>query len=231
MIEAVNNKNIEAVVFDLDGTLTPGNSWTDLTRDLGGSVLNHLEIFGKHISGEASYEEARGQLTRLWQATGNANRDCIKSMYESWPIRPEANPLIGWLKQNDFLVCLITGSTIDYAEHIAKRLGVEDYFASAGFMFDENGDLTDFYYVLDQAAAKTEHLDIFCSTHAISPQRCLVVGDSGNDVDLFNVTGNGLLLGDSQNESLVRAASKRISTLTEVIEVLRAAPTPCIDGE
>jgi phosphoserine phosphatase len=56
----------KAAIFDIDGTLSPEVSWTELTHRLGTSVEEHLRIFGKYRRGEISssaYGEVRGMLT------------------------------------------------------------------------------------------------------------------------------------------------------------------------
>jgi HAD superfamily phosphoserine phosphatase-like hydrolase len=213
-------KNIEAVVFDIDGTLSPVNSWTAFSEGIGASVDKHLEIYKHHTKGEISYKESVTQLVGLWQATGKANMQFVHGLYESWEIKPEVYPLIDWLKENDYMTCLITGSVTDYAKHVAEKLGVDDYYASAEFYYDENGNFANFDYVLDQAPEKILHLKEFCQKRSIEPEQCIAVGDSWNDLELFKQTGNGLLIGDTDNEELIKAAYKRIPDLSVIKNIL-----------
>ena len=63
---------IKAIIFDIDGTLTPQISWTAFTRDIGGSVAKHLAIYQDHLNGSIGLDNSKRQLLGLWQATGNA---------------------------------------------------------------------------------------------------------------------------------------------------------------
>lgn len=42
----------KAIIFDIDGTLTPQNSWTAFTADMGASVEDHLSIYRSHLDGD-----------------------------------------------------------------------------------------------------------------------------------------------------------------------------------
>lgn len=45
---------MKAVVFDIDGTLSPEVSWLALTRDLGASVEEHAQIYADYKAGRIS---------------------------------------------------------------------------------------------------------------------------------------------------------------------------------
>jgi HAD superfamily phosphoserine phosphatase-like hydrolase len=221
MRDVIKPRSIEAVAFDADGTVTVGgNSWTALTRGLGASVDEHLQIYGGHIKGLISYQESRRRLIELWQSTGNANQQFIEDLQQTWPIRPEAYDVMMWLKQNGLPACLISSAAISYVEQVAKKLGVDDYYSSARLIFDDQKQLVDLEYTLQEAAHKVQHLMHFCQKYGRTLGSCAVVGDSGNDLEMFRATGNGFLIGDSQNEALIKAASRRITTLNEVVGAL-----------
>lgn len=54
----------------------------------------------------------------MWQATGNASKDHIEAVFDTWEVRDDAHELIYWLKAANYVVCLITGSVGIYAKHI-----------------------------------------------------------------------------------------------------------------
>jgi phosphoserine phosphatase len=111
-------------VFDIDGTLSPEISWTELTRQLGASVDAHLKIFNQYRHQDITYEQSRVQLISLWRETGHAKRDNIVSIFKSFAIRPEAAPLIRRLTRDGFELCVITGSFDLYAQVVASKLGI-----------------------------------------------------------------------------------------------------------
>lgn len=188
--------NVKAVIFDIDGTLSPENSWTAFSRDLGSSVAEHLAIYQDHLAGNIGLDESKRMLLKLWLATGRANKQNIEQMFASWPLRDDAQQVIEWLKHKGIRVCLITGSVDLYAQHIAERLDVSDYYANAKLVFDDNGNLENFDYTTDQAEVKLQQLREFCAKYDLREDECIAVGDSDNDIELFRHTGRGVLIND-----------------------------------
>jgi len=211
-------KKIVAVIFDVDGTLTEGVSWTTLTEQMGASKAEHMVIFEAFGKGEISYPEAKRSLLDLWQKTGNANKQFIEAAFARLPIRKEAPSVISWLKEQGYIICLITGSMNVYAGQVAERLGVEHWYANTELIFDAGGELVDFNYELDQSPKKLEHFNEFCEAMEVDPTDCLMVGDSDNDIHLFEVTGNGVLIGD--NFHLIPKAKHVIQNLNELKPIL-----------
>src|SRR5574338_496920 len=99
----------KAVVFDIDGTLSPEVSWLALTRDLGASVEEHIRIYKDYKEGQITYEESKHQLIGIWRATGNANKPFFQKLFESWPLNSAAKQVVDHARKNHTL-CLITGS-------------------------------------------------------------------------------------------------------------------------
>src|ERR1035438_2092768 len=170
-------RKFKAVVFDIDGTLTPQNSWTAFTRDIGGSVDDHLAIYSDHVKGVIGLDESKQKLLKLWQATGKANKIHIEEVFNSWPIREDAKGLIDWLKNESYIICLITGSVGIYAKHVADLLSVDNYYANGELYFGENGDLIDFHYTANQAEIKLQQFSEFCKLNNLKPTECVAVGD------------------------------------------------------
>jgi HAD superfamily phosphoserine phosphatase-like hydrolase len=214
---------IKAVVFDLDGTLAPGVSWLELTRGLGADVAVHQRIFDDYTSGTITYEQSKDQLLGLWRATGHANAAFMRRLFASWPLHQAARPIIKLTRDQGLRPCLITGSVDLYAEVMAGRLGIFDWFANTRLSFDTAGNLTDYDYHRDQAAEKLSKLEYFCIKYRLKPAECLAVGDSDNDVQLFRATQHGLLLeAESQTPELHDAAWQIIERLADLKHVLQA---------
>ncbi|HUD11037.1 MAG TPA: HAD-IB family phosphatase [Candidatus Saccharimonadia bacterium] len=123
------------VILDVDGTLSPEVSWTALTRRLGGSVAEHSRIFDQYRHGEISYVESRIQLIGLWQSSGNASRQNFLDIFESFTLRPGAISLVVELEAAGFELCIITGSFDLYAQSVATKLGVRNFYANTPLYF------------------------------------------------------------------------------------------------
>lgn len=186
----------------------------------GASVDDHLDIYHRYKNGESTYEEARQSLLELWWATGNTTRQYFMKMFKNIPLLDEAKPLIDELS-HDYRICLITGSMDMYAEIIATRLGVSDYYANTTLTWNDNGELVNLDYELDQSGRKLEQFLEYCSLNKLDPSECIVVGDGDNNLALFEATNRGVAVGTEIDEKLEAVAWKTISTIDQLPDLLR----------
>lgn len=207
----------KAVVFDIDGTLSPDVSWLALTRDLGGPVEQHIQIYTDYKAGTIDYPTSKSQLIDLWRTTGKANKTFFARLFDALPLDPAAERIVQAAKVGH-LVCLITGSMDMYAETVAKKLGIENWYANTTLHWDTDGNLVDMDYELNQAAKKLEQFGEFCGLHSLEAQDCLIVGDGENDELLFEVCKRGVLLGG--DPKVQTHAVKRIAQLADFEQVL-----------
>jgi len=211
-------KKSEAVVFDIDGTLSPEVSWLALTRDLGAPVEQHVQIYKDYKEGKIDYPASKEQLIGLWRSTGNANKKFFGQLFDALPLDPAAEKVVQTAKVGR-LVCLITGSMDLYAETVAQKLGIDKWFANTTLHWDSQGNLVDMDYELNQAARKLEQYTQFCQENGIGIESCLVLGDGENDEKLFEVCKRGVLIGsDAESETY---AWKRIAQLADFEQILQ----------
>lgn len=208
----------KAIILDIDGTLTETVSWLAFTQGLGGDVDEHARIFDEFKNGNTTYIDAKKELITLWRATGNAKRSDVTRIFESWQVYPGVQELVAELSV-DYKVCIITGSFDLWAKTLADRLSVKDWFANTALMFDDNDEIYDMDYTLKQAEKKLEHFEAYCAEHGLLPTECVAVGDSDNDIKLFEATGHGIAVGNAPTE-LLAVAEKKIVSITELIGVL-----------
>ncbi|MDF2461161.1 MAG: phosphoserine phosphatase-like hydrolase [Candidatus Saccharibacteria bacterium] len=214
---------IKAVIFDLDGTLAPGVSWLDLTRDLGASVTSHSRIFKEFQSRVISYEESKRRLLGLWHSTGNANRDYMTGIFKDWPIHQAAPIVLRKVQRLGLKRAIMTGSMDLYAQVVAHRLHVNNWYANTRLVFDEDGQLIDYHYERDQAGKKAQQLEYFCTKYKLLPSECVVVGDSDNDIELFHRTGKGILLEtEGQSAELHDAAWQTVERLPDILQIIES---------
>jgi phosphoserine phosphatase len=214
----VDMSKAEAVVFDIDGTLSPEISWLALTRDLGAPVEQHVQIYTDYKNGKIDYPTSKLQLIDLWRATGNANRTFFVQLFDALPLDPAAEKVVQAAKLGH-VVCLITGSMDLYAETVAKKLGIDQWHANTTLYWGADGNLVDMDYELNQAAKKLEQFGEFCQANNLKLQDCLVVGDGENDELLFEACERGILLGGEPEAQT--HAWKRITQLTDFERILR----------
>ncbi len=212
----------EAVVLDIDGTLSPEVSWYALTQGLGASAIQHKVIYDAYRNSEITYEDSKRQLIGLWQATGNANKTYMERLFETWDFYPGVAQAVEGIQQDGYETCIITGSFDIWAKAVAERLKVKHWFANTETVWDEHGNLVDMHYEIQQGKKKLEQLEAFCSGMGIKPEQCLAVGDSENDIDLFVRTGHGVAVGETIDEALAQTAWKTVKTFPEIKGMLDA---------
>jgi HAD superfamily phosphoserine phosphatase-like hydrolase len=181
----MNKKDlIKAILFDIDGTLSPDVSWLKLTEGLGASVEKHSEIFDKYLKNEIPYKKAKGDLIKLWQRTGNANKVYMARMFSSWKLKDDAHGVISYLR-NRYKIILISGSLDLYVKTVAVKLGIDTWYANSKIDWDEKDDLVNFHYFRNQALKKLTQFRHFKKKYSLTNNNCAVVGDGDTDLFLF----------------------------------------------
>lgn len=210
---------IKAVIFDIDGVLSERISWTELTKDLGASVDEHLDIFNQLIDGKITYEDSKSQLLKIWQSTGNTNNETFQEIFASWPLRVEAQGVIDFLRDKGIITCIITGSMDLYAKVVAEKLDIPFYYFNTELVWDDRRNLIDFHYSKDQANKKVEQFQKFRKEWNLIPKECVGVGDGPNDIELFKVI-RGIALRSPNSKDLETIAWKVIDNLSEIKEII-----------
>lgn len=108
-----------------------------------------------------------------------------------------------------------------YAEIVARKLGIEHWYANTTLHWDDKNELLDMDYELAQADKKLEQFNEFCKDQNLKPQDCIVVGDGENDLGLFKLSGKGVLvLGDEKADEYKQYAWKVAEDLGELEDIL-----------
>ncbi|MCL4391947.1 HAD-IB family phosphatase [Patescibacteria group bacterium] len=211
---------IKAVIFDIDGTLVKGNSWIAITEAMGASVDDHRQFYRDMLDGDGDdYEDSKHKLLDMWARTEKDNKEFFTSLYDDIPLADGAKEIIGCLEERKIVPCLITGSTDLFAEIVARKLGIDCYFANATLVWDKDGKLVDFEYFKNQAVKKLEQFEKFCDERDLRPEECIAVGDSVNDISLFE-TMRGIALKSPDSEELEKTAWKTVNSLSELKTIL-----------
>ncbi len=213
--------SIKAVIFDIDGTLTTRISWNYLVEYLGGSAEEERQNYLDFKSGRLSAEETDKNLLKLWHSGNRGNKSQFKQAFETIPLRPDAQDLIEYLKSKQIKVCLITGAMDLFAETMARRLGVEYFYANAILHWNENDEIVKFDYTPAQGLKKLEQFQDFCRRYNLKLEECAAVGDSDNDYELFKATGHGIAVRtEYEDKILEQLAWHVVDHLVEIKQII-----------
>lgn len=211
--------HIKAIIFDIDGTLSSEVSWFKLTEGLGASVEKHSMIFDKYLNNEIPYTKAKGDLVKLWQDTGNANKEFMTKMFRSWKLKEDAYEVISYLKIS-YNIILISGSLDLYVKTVADKLEADAWYANTKTDWDNNGNLTDFHYFRNQALKKLTQYRHFKEKHSLRNKDFAVVGDGDTDLLLFKkIKASILVKKEKPHPEMESYAYKTIENLSELKKI------------
>ena len=150
---------------------------------------------------------------------GVATKDKVAKTLSNYTLKPYAKDIIKYLQDKDYQVAIITGGFIITAEHLANVLNVSHYVANTRLHFSDTGNFEKIISAGDENKMKPIHLAKMCNELDIEVTNCAVVGDGGNDLDLFRFTGHGITFNDSSSE-MKDAAELTIGTLHDLRIIL-----------
>lgn len=212
---------IKAVVFDVDGTLTKKNSWQTIALAMGATWEEDLEIYHAEKAGKLTSDEACRRIITLWKRKDLATKENFRRIFREMEFRSDAVEIIQHLKKKGLKICLITGSMDMYAEVIAERLGVDQYYSNAKLYWNTDDTIDKFTYSVHQSKVKLEQFEGFLKDNNLKPNECAVVGDSSNDYGLFELTRRGIAIkSEYEDVELESIAWRVIGNLSEIKNIL-----------
>lgn len=212
-------ENIKLVCFDVDETLVNGTSWLILSEGLGWSSKEALDIFNQARKGEISFIKAERIFTKTYQKSGKANRLFIEKIFNNVEIKKEAKDLISYLKEKGYIIYLVSGAIDIYVESVARKLGVDGFYANSTLEFDSQGVLQKINYRDSQGEIKAKQLQSLVRKLGINIEQVVFVGDSENDIKVFKATQHGIAV-HSSSEELKKASWRTVDSLSEIKNIL-----------
>lgn len=210
-----------AVIFDLDGTLTPVRSvWQHLHERLGlweDQARRHQEDFRR---GAISYEEFCARDAAHWK--GMPEKDLL-AITDRIPYRPGARECVQALQHAGLLVGLVSTGLTLLLERVHAELGLA--YAIANRLVARHGRLTGEVKVNVLHDRKGEAVDLFCGQFGVDFREVITVGDSDGDISMFEHSGFSIAFNPA-SEATERAAtlSHRGDSLLDLLALLPLAP-------
>jgi len=208
------------VVFDMDGTLITGNTWEDFNAALGVTDEQDLSLYKAFQNNVITYKEWLDELQALYKLeTNKHSKSQVLEYLTQYELVTGTVEAVQELNKAGHDTLLLTGSFQMTANAVAFELGINEALATTRCRFDDEGYLSHLESAGNERQAKVTILMTYCDEHDIDLADCVVVGDGGNMLGLFELVENGVAFETSTEE--VRAAAKHtIQSLTELPDVL-----------
>ncbi len=174
-----------AVMFDLDGTLTPVRSvWRHLHEHLGlweTGASRHRDAFER---GEIDYDTLCALDAARWKGMAEAD---LRAITDRIPYRPGARECVEFLGRSGLRVGVISTGLTLLAERVHRDLDLA--YTIANRLVAKKGRLTGEVKVNVQHRRKDEAVDLFCNQFGVPPAQVIAVGDSDGDISMFERCG------------------------------------------
>ncbi|WP_462321293.1 phosphoserine phosphatase SerB [Halochromatium sp.] len=180
-------RNRRLVCFDMDSTLIQTEVIDELAAaaGVGGQVA---EITERAMQGELDFSESFRRRMALLEGL---EESVLSEIAERLPITDGAERLISALKQLGYRVAILSGGFTYFAEHLQRRLGIDDVHANQ--LEFENGRLTGRVtgQIVD-GQRKAELLREIARSEGIRLEQVIAVGDGANDLPMLSIAGLGI---------------------------------------
>jgi phosphoserine phosphatase len=207
-----------ALLFDLDGTLTPVRSvWQHLHETLGfweREARGHQEAFQE---GSIDYAEFCARDAAHWKGMKEAD---LRAITDRIPYRAGAREAIASARAAGAVVGVVSTGLTLLADRARADLGLAD--CAANRLLARDGVLTGGVEIEVTHARKGEAVDRFCARFGIAPVEVVSFGDTDGDISMFERTGLSVAVFPASRRA-ARAAS-RVHDEGSLDELVRGLP-------
>lgn len=217
------NISVEAVIFDLDGTLTDTEkyyqkAWPEALEHFGWkadpAMALELRSLGRPFAQE-KFKEWFGEDFN-YDEVRSYRKELIRKMIadQGIPLKSGAVEILTWLRENGYTVALATANDLQRTEVLLKTVGLYDHF--------------DRLICADMVKHGKPAPDIYayaCETLGISPEKTFAVEDSPNGVtSAYRAGCNVIMVPDltEPDEELMKMLYASIDTLPDIKNLLSA---------
>jgi phosphoserine phosphatase len=209
---------IEAVCFDMDGTLIRNTDSVRYLCELNGNLERLVEIEDRESKGTINWIEADHLKARLVEGLDFARVEsefgrCIDLIHN-------IEVVLAYLKARQIRAVLITAGPTQVANVLGTRFSFDAVYGSRYEAADTKFTGRIAHHL--GSSGKLSCLRDFCAGNGISVGACVAIGDSESDIDVFMACGRSIALNGT--DAAVEAASASIVTndLADILELLQS---------
>lgn len=213
-------KKPKVIFCDIDKTLVSNDAWYELTSSLHGDVEVHYQVYTSFTKGQMTFEEMKKKLFEMWNHGygGPIPRRVIQDVFFKIQLRGEAFSFFTDLKKKNYPICLISSYMDLFVEQVASRVQIDDWYANAKFIFDENNYWIDYSQDIDEGLYKVKVVEQYLKGHNIQVDECVVLGGGPEEIELFR-RYPGIAV-NTENQELINLAWEVIKYPPTVLQIL-----------
>ncbi|MCX8175783.1 MAG: HAD-IB family phosphatase, partial [Candidatus Bathyarchaeota archaeon] len=170
-------KKYSVVVFDMDGTLIKESCWELIHKYFNLDWEKTRKIFEEYYYGRISFNKLLSEGKKIWGEDKLPHITQIEKALSNYTLIKNAKEAIMKLKNENYLVVLVTYGLDLLAKKIAKELGIEHVYANE-LELDEEGYFTGKQKTRIKIGRKMKILKEISRKSGIPLSKFIVVGDS-----------------------------------------------------
>ncbi len=198
-------RSMKTLVFDIDDTLTTSGSWVRLNKAAGVTDTEDYQLYIAFTQGQIDYQAWLSQLASLYKERNQLTPDKAAGTLKDFTLRDGVTETFAFLHQHGYRTVLLSGGFRGMVEAVQGIVNADTSIALSDIVFDATGNFDYFISHGEEGAAKVRMLETYCKERQLKPSDCVAVGDSSNDVALFDLTGNGVTFSWCKPEVKARA--------------------------
>ena len=210
-------RTYRAILFDLDGTLTPVPSvWRHLHEQLGSWQDETRRRFKQFEDGVIDYRTFCARDAASWKGRKEAD---LRAITDRIPYRPEARECLDRLRAAGMVLGIVSTGLTLLAERVTHEFDLA--YAIANRLVARRGILTGDVKINVEHGQKGEAVDLFCGQFGVDYREVITVGDSDGDISMFEHSGYSVAFNPA-TERTARAATvaHRGESLLDLLGVL-----------
>ncbi len=210
-------RGLDAVLFDMDGTLIDGlSSWEMVHAHFG---VSNTANWQRYVRGELTDDAFIRSDIELWRYGGREIHvdEVDHALHKDIQYMPGAREVVAELHTRGIATAIVSGGLDVLARTVAMELGIEMYVAN-GLRLDPEGflrgDGLTFVKLNDKARTTRDLLGVL----GVEPVRVAAVGNSAYDVGMFDEVGFSVAVNPFDDE--VRNGADRVVEGKDLRDVL-----------
>lgn len=204
------------VVFDLDNTLTKGNSWARLNIGLGMTQEEDINFSKKYYQTQ-KFIEWVDKIMNVYSKRSMPTRKNIIKILSVFEYVEGAEECIKKIKKMGYEIAVISGAPNIFIELICKKLNINHFRSINTLVFNENDVLVNIVTGGEEKRAKLKYYKDICKLVNVGVKQAIIVGDGDNEELLFSASKHSLTF---KNSKLKNKAWKIINSLKDLPKVL-----------